>query len=70
MVVVRDELEWVKEYILLQQSRLNSPFKFVLDVDEKVLNYKIYKLILQPFLENSIIHGFGVVILRFSCVTR
>lgn len=58
MVVVRDELEWVKEYILLQQSRLNSPFKFVLDVDEKVLNYKIYKLILQPFLENSIIHGF------------
>ena len=58
MVVVRDELEWVKEYILLQQSRLNSPFKFVFDVDEKVLNYKIYKLILQPFLENSIIHGF------------
>ena len=37
MVVVRDELEWVKEYILLQQSRLNSPFKFVLDVDEKDL---------------------------------
>lgn len=57
-VAVKDELEWVKQYILLQQSRLSSPFKFILDIDESVMNYKIHKLILQPFLENSIIHGF------------
>ena len=32
--------------------------KFILDIDESVMNYKIHKLILQPFLENSILHGF------------
>ena len=58
MVAVKDELEWVKQYILLQQSRLSSPFKFILDIDENVMECKIHKLILQPFLENSIIHGF------------
>lgn len=58
MVEIGQELEWVKQYILLQQSRLSSPFKFILDIDEDVLSYKIYKLLLQPFIENAIIHGF------------
>ena len=34
------------------------PFEFSLNVDESVLESMIHKLILQPFLENSIIHGF------------
>lgn len=58
LVTVRDELEWVKQYIGLQQSRLNVPFQFILDVDERVLDCMIHKLIFQPFLENSIVHGF------------
>ena len=57
-VKIREELEWVKKYVYLQQSRLSVPFEFILNVDESVLESMIHKLILQPFLENSIIHGF------------
>ena len=56
-VKIREELEWVKKYVYLQQSRLSVPFEFILNVDESVLESMIHKLILQPFLENSIIHG-------------
>lgn len=58
LVTIRQELEWIKQYIYLQQSRLNSPFEFILNVDENVLDCMLHKLIFQPFLENSIIHGF------------
>lgn len=57
-VKIREELEWVKKYVYLQQSRLSVPFEFILNVDGSVLESMIHKLILQPFLENSIIHGF------------
>ncbi|HHV13613.1 MAG TPA: histidine kinase [Clostridiales bacterium] len=58
MVEVRQELEWLKNYIYLQQIRLKNTFRYELDADPEILNCKIHKLILQPFVENSIIHGF------------
>ena len=57
-VFVRDEIEWLKKYIYLQQFRLKSNFVCNIDVDPDVLDCRIHKLLLQPFIENSIIHGF------------
>jgi two-component system sensor histidine kinase YesM len=34
-------------------------FNIVIDIDEKIRCLKILKFILQPFIENSIIHGFS-----------
>ena len=58
MVSIRDEMEWLKKYIFLQQTRLKCTFYCNIDVAPEVMEYKIYKLILQPFIENAIIHGF------------
>lgn len=58
MVEVRHELEWLKNYIYLQQIRLKNTFHYEVDSDPEILDYKIHKLILQPFIENAIIHGF------------
>lgn len=58
MVEVRQELEWVKKYIYLQQIRLKNAFSYEVDVTPEILECKIHKLLLQPFIENSIIHGF------------
>ncbi len=58
MVEVRQELEWLKNYVNLQQIRLKNSFRYEVDADPVILNYKIHKLILQPFIENAIIHGF------------
>jgi two-component system sensor histidine kinase YesM len=57
-VEVRQELEWLKKYIYLQQIRLKNTFRYEVDADPEVMNCKIHKLILQPFVENAIIHGF------------
>lgn len=57
-VCVKDEVEWLKKYIYLQQFRLKNNFVCNIDVEPEVLNCRIHKLLLQPFIENSIIHGF------------
>lgn len=57
-VKVRDEVEWLKNYIYLQQTRLKNSFRCEINADPKILDCKIHKLLLQPFIENAIIHGF------------
>ena len=58
MVKVREEIEWLEQYVYLQQVRFNNCFDYEVEVDQRVYDYYIYKLLLQPFIENSIIHGF------------
>lgn len=59
IVTLRDELEWLNRYIYLQKSRFDNCFECITDFDGSVLDFRIYKLLLQPFVENSIIHGFA-----------
>jgi two-component system, sensor histidine kinase YesM len=58
IVEIRREIEWLKHYISLQQTRLKDTFDFRLDVDPSALDCRIHKLLFQPFVENSILHGF------------
>ncbi len=58
IVEIRREVEWLRNYISLQQTRLKDGFDFSLDVDPGALDCHIHKLLFQPFVENSIIHGF------------
>jgi two-component system sensor histidine kinase YesM len=57
-VPLYQEIEWLKKYMYLQQVRFNHSFDLKLDIDEMLLDCKIYKLLLQPLVENAIIHGF------------
>lgn len=61
MVKIEEELEWMKQYVFLQQYRFNSSFQCHVDYEHAVLGYRIHKLLLQPFIENAIIHGFAGV---------
>lgn len=58
IVTIRDEVEWLKQYIHLQQTRLISLFQCDIHVEPDCMDLKIHKLLIQPFVENSIIHGF------------
>jgi len=58
IVKLRDEISWIKQYLYLQQIRFKNNFRYTLDIDDSLLEIKIYKLIFQPFIENTIIHGF------------
>ncbi|NOW06726.1 two-component system sensor histidine kinase YesM [Clostridium beijerinckii] len=57
-VTIFDEVEWLKKYVYLQQIRFNGSFILDLEVNEEVFGCRLHKLILQPLIENSIVHGF------------
>ena len=57
MVKTSQELDFLQAYLLLQQERFQNKLKFNIVSDEKAKDATIPRLILQPFVENSIIHG-------------
>lgn len=54
----KTDLEWLKKYIFIMQNRFEDKFNVYYDIDEEMNLYKVPKLFLQPFIENTIIHGF------------
>ena len=58
IVTVREECEWLRQYLFLQQTRLKNTFECGIHVSPEVLEWRVHKLLLQPFVENSILHGF------------
>ncbi|MFT4007977.1 MAG: histidine kinase [Lacrimispora sp.] len=55
---VSDELNHLKSYMDIQNIRCRGKIEFSLDADSQVLKFRIIKLLLQPLVENSILHGF------------
>lgn len=58
LVTIEAEIENVKNYIIIQKIRYGDSFNVEYNIEKDVLNMKIIKFILQPIVENSIIHGF------------
>jgi hypothetical protein len=59
-VTVEQEIDFLEEYIELQKIRFPQKFKFKIDLheDTEPQELLIPSMILQPFIENSIEHGF------------
>lgn len=57
-VTVGQETELVSRYLQIQKMRFSRRLSYDICVDPSVMNAKIPKLILQPFVENAIVHGF------------
>jgi two-component system sensor histidine kinase YesM len=59
MITLDEEINNTKSYINIQKYKYIDQIETVWQVDEALLNCKIYKLTLQPIVENAIIHGLG-----------
>ncbi|MGB9780350.1 sensor histidine kinase [Caldanaerobacter sp.] len=57
VTTIENELKYVKDYITIQKMRFKDRFEVYFDIEEEILSYKIIKLILQPIVENAIVHG-------------
>ena len=57
IITVKDELEHVRNYLMIQQMRFKNKFTYEIDADEDVLELASLKLMLQPMVENAIYHG-------------
>lgn len=71
MVLIRNEINHVKNYLYIQQFRHGEEYEYIVDVEDiAVLDKHIPKLILQPLVENAIYHGLlpaekkGLVIIK------
>ena len=58
-IPVADEVEHIRNYLTIQRIRYVNKFEYTFDIEEKINNYSVMKLILQPMVENAIYHGVG-----------
>lgn len=54
---IADEIENIKRYLFIQKTRYQSRLTYDFSVDYELLNYCLPSMILQPIVENAIIHG-------------
>lgn len=54
---VSEELDHVSLYVKLQNMRFENKIDFLIDVPDEILLCEIPKLVLQPIVENAILHG-------------
>ncbi|TJY42650.1 sensor histidine kinase [Cohnella pontilimi] len=57
-VTIEEEMTFIRYYMQLLQMRYYNAFEFECRVSEEVLSYRTLKFIVQPFVENSVFHGF------------
>ncbi|SHO53191.1 sensor histidine kinase [Anaerocolumna xylanovorans] len=56
-VTVTQELVHTKNYVYIQQTRFGNKFEVFYNVDKEAENKRILRFILQPIVENAIVHG-------------
>ncbi|OXB03347.1 hypothetical protein B0A81_18625 [Flavobacterium plurextorum] len=74
LVSLEDELQYIKYYLMLNNLQLNNKLEFFIECDaiKNVSNLFIPGMLIQPFVENAIIHGLspkeeGDKIIKIKC---
>ena len=60
-ITFNEELQILKSYINIEQGRFSESFDVVYDIDETLIytNPVIPSMVIQPYIENAVIHGFS-----------
>lgn len=58
-VSIREELKLVRNYFHIQKMRLGDKLNYEILVPDQLMDFVIPKMILQPLVENAVIHGVG-----------
>ncbi len=59
-VPLRQEIDFLKKYVEIEQIRFADAFQLRLDIDSATLDALVPTMVLQPLVENSIRHGFDL----------
>lgn len=57
LVTVKQEVEHLKSYLLIQKNRFGERIRVSIMVDQELEDCRVQKLILQPLVENAFVHG-------------
>lgn len=58
-ITVRKEIEYLQNYLNIQEFRYFNKFQVRFDIEAEILDNQLPKFLLQPILENAIVHGIG-----------
>lgn len=57
LCTLSDELDMIKKYVTINEMSHYKKYNLSIDCDKGLMNAEILHLLLQPFVENAIIHG-------------
>ncbi|MFK7695569.1 sensor histidine kinase [Paenibacillus sp. HJGM_3] len=58
-VALRQELDNVADYLAIQNIRYNRHFELVKRIEDGLLDFPVFRMLLQPLVENSLFHGYN-----------
>jgi len=61
-VTIRQELDFLDSYMLIQKRKYGRRIRLIVEADQELMNRRIPKLILQPLVENAIVHGLEQIV--------
>lgn len=56
-ITLTEEIHYIKQYLVIQRFKFQREIEVVWEIDPLLLSKKIPKLLLQPIVENALIHG-------------
>lgn len=56
-VSLREEINYLQQYITIQKLRFRDNFRFTLDIPEQFMQVQVAKLMIQPLVENALFHA-------------
>jgi len=56
-ITIGEEMKYIEDYLTIQKIRYRDKFSVDINVEPEILNKRIPKLVVQPVVENAIVHG-------------
>lgn len=56
-ITLRQEIGYLKKYVAIQRLRFGDGFIVYYEIDDDLWEFPVFRLMLQPLVENSIVHG-------------
>lgn len=56
-VCLSEEIQYLKRYVNIQKMRFGDKFILYYEIEENLKEHHVFRLLLQPIVENSILHG-------------
>lgn len=54
---IASEIDNIEKYLYIQKVRFKNRLEYTIDISEKIKSYRIPNMVLQPIVENALIHG-------------
>lgn len=58
ITTIGEEKKWLEKYLLLHQEKLGEKIELEFKCEKAYEEYKIHKMLIQPFIENAVKYGF------------